>query len=207
MALGDNYATNEELKIRLGINDNFDDTLLQAAVSTASRSVEDFCGRQFNDAETVSARLYYPTTFYEVDVDDFSTTTGLILKTDPAGDGSFTTTFPATAYQLEPLNGIVDGTPGYPFYRIVTVQGQLFIFPWYFYVRRAPIQVTARWGWTSVPAPVHEATLALAEEIVKMKDAPYGIAGFADFGAVRVRENPKIAMLLQSYKRYGVLVG
>lgn len=208
MALGDNYATLDELKIRLGIDDvTSDDGMLKSALNSASRGVEKYCSRQFNDAEVVSPRLYYPNTYYEVLVDDFSTSSGMVVKLDYAGDGSFTTTLPASSFQLAPLNGISDGETGWPFYRIDTVQATLFIFPWLYYYRRAPIQVTAQWGWPTVPAPVHEATLAMAEEIAKMKDAPYGIAGFADFGAVRVRENPKIGMLLQPYKRSGVLVG
>jgi hypothetical protein len=32
------------------------------------------------------------------------------------------------------------------------------------------------------------------------------VAGFTDFGAVRVRENPKVAALLQRYMRTAVLM-
>jgi hypothetical protein len=46
----------------------------------------------------------------------------------------------------------------------------------------------------------------LAEETFKLKDAPFGVAGFGDFGVVRVRENPAVARLLAPYKRYPMLV-
>jgi hypothetical protein len=45
----------------------------------------------------------------------------------------------------------------------------------------------------------------LAEETFKMKDAPFGVAGFSDFGAVRVRDNPKVMSLLNRYIRTPIL--
>lgn len=209
MALGDNYATVAELKKRLAVNDVEDDSILESAVITASRSVENYTNRQFNDAGTTSARVYYQTDIVCVETDDFSTTTGLIVQTDPAGDGSFSTTWSAADYQLLPLNGIVGGTPGYPYNRITAVGSRLFLFPQVWYtLRRAPVRVTARWGWASVPAEINQATLILAEELAKAKDAPFGVAGFSEFGVVRVRQNPKIKDLLNDYRADGgVLVG
>jgi hypothetical protein len=40
-----------------------------------------------------------------------------------------------------------------------------------------------------------------------LKDAPFGVAGFGEFGAVRVRNNPRAMALLQPYRRLPVLVG
>src|SRR5690606_17807672 len=75
MALGDNYATDAELKTRLGISDSNEDAAVAAAMSTASRNVEKYCRRQFNDAETASARRYFPLNRDVVLVDDLWTTT------------------------------------------------------------------------------------------------------------------------------------
>jgi gp6-like head-tail connector protein len=213
VALGDNYATLDDLKVRLGINDvTFDDSILDAALDSASRAVENFCSRQFNDVGLlgVSARVYYPDSIVCTEVDDFSTTTGLVIQTDQSGAGVYDTTWATTDYQLAPLNNIVGGQPGYPFNRILAVGSRLFLFPQVFYtLRRAPVRVTARWGWAAVPDPVHQATLIMAEEIAKLKDAPFGVAGFAEFGSVRVVEhNPKAKMLLRPYRiDGGVLVG
>lgn len=201
MALGDNYCTTAELKTRLGISDANDDTVLGMAISAASRQVERYCRRQFNDAGSASARVYYPTSARLVMVDDFHTTTGLDISVDEDDDGDFETIWASTDYQVEPLNGIVDGMTGYPYWRIRAVESQYFVAG-----VRATVQVTARWGWAAVPAPVKEATLALAEEIYKLKDSPYGIAGFGEFGFVRVRENPKIVSLLMNYRRDAVRV-
>lgn len=202
MALGDSYCTLAELKTRLGISDTTDDTVLTAAVSSASRQVELYCRRQFNDAGSTSSRVFVPTSPTLTMVDDFWTTTGLVVSTMTGDDGMFDTIWADTDYQLEPLNGIQAGITGWPYWRIRATQSN------YYYRGRftGSVQVTARWGWASVPAPVKEATLALAEEIYKLKDSPYGIAGFGEFGMVRVRENPKIVSLLMNYRRDAVRV-
>lgn len=201
MALGDNYHTLAELKTRLGITDNTDNDALNAASASASRNIEKYCRRQFNDAGSATARLYRPTSRYVVLVDDFHTTTGLQVATDDDDDGTYETIWASTDYINEPIDGVRDGVAGWPYWKITAVDTYNF----YSY-RRPSVQVTARWGWASVPAPIKEASLALAEEIFKMKDSPYGIAGFGEFGFVRVRENPKIVSLLMNYRRRAVRV-
>lgn len=203
MALGDPYATLALLKTRLGITDTTDDTALTAALASASRSIEKYCGRQFNDAGSASARVYYPCSSRLAGrLDDFSTTSGLVVKVDTADSGTFDTTLTATDYQPEPLNGIVDGESGWPFWRIRVVSGTTFPTS----SRRAPLQVTARWGWTAVPTPVADACLILAEEDFKMKDSPFGVGGYSQFGIIRVRDNPMAARILMPYKRDALMV-
>ena len=183
--------------MRLGVGDTIDDAKLDSALSSASQSIEGTCGRQFNDAGVVSARVFYPDSPTMVKVEDFSTSVGLILKADYGNDGVFETTWLAANYQLEPLNGIVGGAPGFPYTRIRAINQY---FPlWWGAIGspRASLEVTARWGWTSVPASVTEACLILAEELYKLKDAPFGVMGFGGMGnVVRVRENPKVMALL-----------
>lgn len=201
MAIGDNYHTLAEIKARLGISDTTEDTLIGMASSSACRNIEKYCRRQFNDAGIVSARRFHPLDCRKVIVDDFHTTDGMILKTDEDDDGTFETVWSDSQFDLLPLNGVRDGIPGWPYWRIAAVD--MVTFP---AGRRPTVELTARWGWSTVPAPVKEASLALAEEIFKMKDSPYGIAGFGEFGFVRVRENPKIVSLLMSYRRRAVRV-
>lgn len=203
MALGDKYATVAEMKTRLGLTHAEYDTPLGAALDAASRGVEKYCGRQFNSAGSTSARVYYPTNVCLADVDDLHTTTGLAVKTDLGDDGTFETTWASTDYQLEPLNGIVDGESGWPWFHIVAVESKRFPT----FSKRAPLEVTANWGWAAVPPRVKEATLVTAEALFKLKDAPFGVAGFDNFGAVRVRQNPYVCELLDAYRRHAVLVG
>ena len=202
MALGASYATLAELKARLGIDppDTTHDVELDDKLSGASREVEDHCHRQFNDAGTASARIFYPVTSELVELDDCHTVT--VLVTDEGDTGSFTTVWSASDYQLEPLNGVVDGQPGWPCSDIRAVAGKRFRCG-----RRASVNITAIWGWETVPAPVKDATLILASESFKLREAPFGVAGFGDFGVVRIRDIPVVARKLAKYVRNPVLVG
>lgn len=203
MAIGDPYAELDALKARVrATGDTNDDTLLTAALAAASLGVEKHCRRQFNVDASATARVFQPLTAAKAIVDDISSMTGLVIETDANLDGAFETTWDAADYQLEPLNGVRSGVAGWPYWQIRTVGGQDF-YPH----RRATLRVTARWGWASVPAPVQEATLVLAEELWKLRDSPFGVAGVGEFGVVRVRENPKVALMLAPYRRNAVLVG
>lgn len=206
MALGDSYATLAQLKTRLNIPDTNSDAALTSALSAASRSIEAYCGRQFNDAGSASARVYYPDSLTVCKTEDFSTTNGLIVALDFSNAGNYSTILSATSYQLEPLNGVVDGTPGFPYNLIRLIQTWYPL--WYASIGdpRASVQITAQWGWAAVPAPVVEGCLMLAEETFKMKDAPFGVAGFSEYGAVRVRDNPKVSSLLARYRVNPILI-
>ena len=206
MALGDPYATLAQLKTRLSITDPNDDAALTSSVLAASRAIEGYCGRQFNDAGAASPRVYYPDDLVTVTVDDFSTVTGLIVAADYSNAGTYSTVIASTNYQVEPLNGIVDGTTGWPYYRIRAIQTW---YPyWYLSIGypRTSIQITAQWGWAAVPDPINQACLMLAEEVFKMKDAPFGVAGFDQYGPVRIRENPVYSQMMARYVRQPILV-
>lgn len=201
MALGDPYATTAELKIRLGVDDEDDDTKLESALRTASAGINGFTGRQFNNTAVATARRYRLDTPTRVVVDDFHTTTDLMVATDEGDTGIFGTIWAATDYDIEPLNGVVDGEPGWPYWKIRAVNSR-----WFPCGRRPTVQVTARWGWAAVPEDVHEACLVSAVEIFKLKDAPFGVGGYTDFGIMRVRDNPFVARMLARYQTNVFLV-
>ncbi len=48
------------------------------------------------------------------------------------------------------------------------------------------MQVTAKWGWPSVPDDINMACLILTADLYKRKDAPGGILGLGDLGVVRM---------------------
>lgn len=191
-----------DLKTWLSISDSVDDTNLTTAVNAANSAVVAYCGRNFDDAGSASARVFAPDDRYTLVCDDFHTITGLVVKTDDNDDGTFETTWSSTDYQLEPLNGRV-GTVTVPYTRIVALSTRTWPGP----SRRALVQVTAQWGWASVPADVKEAALVKASRLFKRKDSPEGVlGGFADLGAVRVsaREDPDVMLLLRPYRRQAV---
>jgi hypothetical protein len=196
------YASLSEMKARFAITGTTLDDDLTRALGAASRDIDKVCGRRFYADTMATARIYYPSSVLGVDVDDFYSTNGLVVATDTGDDGVFETTWLSSDYQVEPLNGIVDGEPGWPYNRVAAARSRTFPVSSY----RAPVQVTARWGWAAVPAAVREATLVLASELAKLKEAPFGVAGFGEFGPVRVRENPIAMRLLRPYVRHPVKV-
>lgn len=198
------YATVAELRASIGddVRQAADAGLLEQALRSASRAVDDYCGRpgrKFWLDATVSARAFRPDDPWCAWVDDFGTATGLVVKTDTSGDGTWATTWQASDYQLEPLNAAAGGG-AYAYNRIVAVGNQFFP---QVYGRRPTLQVTARWGWSQVPDPVRTATTLLAARLFRRKDAVFGIdsgASFGDFGPIRItRSDADVMSLLAPY--------
>lgn len=203
-AIGDSYASVARLKARIGIPDSkvSDDGALADSLLTASRAIERFCHRQFHKADVATARWYtYGAT--GMDVDDFWTDDDLAIT--PYLGANPSTTWAAADLDLEPVNGVRDGVPGWPFERIGYARygwAQLgHMYGWAGY----RIQVTAKWGWAAVPKDVESACLILAAEDRKLGDAPFGVAGFGDY-AIRIRQNPKAAEKLAPYVKTPILV-
>jgi hypothetical protein len=211
MSLGDPYCTLAQLKAYMYSANpqqqavTTDDALLTACIATASRKVEKYCQRQFNLADTETARLYRPTEDPQLcQVDDFVLTSAFQVLCDPAGVGSFQVVFTAEDYELHPLNNIVNGIYQ-PYNEIRAVLGLWFWRP--ILRRQGTVQVTARWGWQAVPDEVYQATLQIAYQMYKMKDAPFGTAGSGQFGELRVRDNPIACALLAPFMIDPLLIG
>lgn len=209
MAIGDPYVTVAEFKdYLLGTSRNAqlttDDVQFTDAIASASREVESYCARQFNKATTATAREFEPDGRDWAYVDDFWDLTGLVVKLDTAGNGTFSTTLTSADYELSPANGLQDGT-SWPYYRIRLLNGKWF--PCVYGGRSRTLQVTAKWGWAAVPEPVKAATKIMAAETWKLKDAPVGVLGLNEFGVVRVRQNKIAVSKLAPYSRTRLLIG
>ena len=205
MALGDPYITSPELAEAFRIGDSDEDIQLDLAASAASSWVTSWCGRGFNKAAEASARTFHASNSGLVWVDDIATASGLIVATDDTDDGAYETTWASTDYQLEPLNGMVDGMSGWPYTRIRAVESTTYPYT----TSRPAVQVTAVWGWPAVPDAVKQATMILAARIYKRRDSAEGVlGGFGDFGPVRVgtRLDPDVEMLLSPYRKQPALV-
>lgn len=198
MALGDPYITAAELAVYVGIGDTVDDATLQHVVDAVSRGIDGYCGRQFQQTTTASARRYRPASRWLVDaVDEFHTATGLIVKTDDDDDGTFETTWASTDFELAPIDGVVGGVAGWPFNEIVAVESRSFPC-----TRRTSVEVTAQWGWAAVPSDVVEAAYIQGNRVFKRRGSPEGVAGFGEFGVVRVvRLDPDVQAMLNTYNR------
>jgi hypothetical protein len=194
---GTTYATLVELKLQLGITDTTEDTLLNKALSTASRAVEKACGnRVFTLDGSATARVYVPQGNYDLDVDDIGTLTGLLVET---GSGTTYTTLPATAYETTPTTALVRGEP------ITSLNDLGYAGVWWSGGVTPRVRVTACWGWPAIPDEVSQATLITAARLFRRKGSPEGVAGFGDMGVVRVPKlDPDVQAMLQPLKRYAI---
>lgn len=194
MAITNGYCTLSEIKASARITDNVDDSMLELAVESASRLVDSYTQRTFYNAGTAT-RVYAPQDNYITEIDDLVSLTQ--LRTSD-GD-TFGTTWQAKDYQLEPLNGIVDGLTGHPATRIRAIDDFLFNM----LDGEATVEVIGTWGWSAVPIAVKQATIIQASRIFKRNDSPLGIAGFGDMGAIRVGSqlDPDVRQLVEPYRK------
>lgn len=201
------YCTVEELKSRLNITDAQDDFELTIAVQAACRAIDKMCRRYF--WRGTDTRTYVPESIFAQQVDDIVSVTS--FKVDFDGDGVFEQTWiQGTDFDLTVSPGHYNTAAKgeqWPFTGFTVLNASHYVpftWPWSHQNR---IQVTGVFGWPSVPPNIKTASLIAAAQIFKIKDAPFGIAGFGDFGAVRVTSNPQVAWLVQDYiagQRVGV---
>jgi hypothetical protein len=190
-----NYVELDELKAMLAIDDYVDDELLATHIATASRTVDDICHRVFSLDAAATARTYTPDSALVVRTDDIGTASGLIVKIDNDLTGTFETTI--TDYSTQPDNALAKGLP-------IT---KLVAYETYWPMDIRPtVQITARWGYPTVPEPVRGATAILAGRLWKRADSLLGVAGFGDLGAIMLRAvDPDIKLMLAPYIRPAVM--
>lgn len=194
MPITNGYATLNELKASLRITDNVDDALLELAIESASREIDSSCERTFYNMGTATRYFVAQDAFY-TEIDDLISITH--LKTDPDGDGSYTITWSASDYQLEPLNGFVGGIIS-PSTGIRAKDTYLFPLE----EGEALVEVRGVWGWSATPVAVKQATIIMASRLYKRNDSPLGVAGFGDIGVVRVAKlDPDVEALIMPFKK------
>jgi hypothetical protein len=159
MTWAPDYVTSPELKDYIGISDNVDDVFVALWITTVSRNVDDFCGRQFGKVAAAEERHYTPV--YDrhegawfAEVDDVQDVTGMTV-TDESGTA-------VTDYVLLPRNAAQKGRP-YERLRLSACTGE--------------IAAEAPWGWTAVPAAARVGLLLQGKRLAKRKDSPFGISG------------------------------
>ncbi len=194
MAISQGYTTLASVKAILRITDSVDDALLEECIESASRQIDTHCERVFTYG--TATRIYTPNDSFVTEIDDLISLT--TLKTSTSADGVFDTTWTATDYQLEPLNGLVGGLKA-PYTSIRAVGD--FTYP--ISGGEATVQVTGVFGYgTAIPTDVKQACNLLAIRQFKRYDSPLGVAGFGDIGVVRVsRVDPDIDALLAPYRK------
>ncbi len=203
MAITNGYATLTQIKNYLSISDNTDNDLLEDLIESASRSIDRIANRRFYADSSASARLYRAYSDVFVYVDDISTTTGLIVAVDENGNGTYSKTLTLnTDFIMDPLTAsalgrpftqltMVSNTESWPIFPGLTQNGL-----------RPGVQVTAKWGWPSVPDDITVATLTLTADQYKRKDAPGGVLGLGDLGVIRMSPVGRdVAQIVRAYKK------
>ena len=203
MAITNGYTTLTAMKTFLSIADNSDDTLLEGMVEAASRSIDRIANRRFYLDSTASARQYRAYNEVIAYVDDIGTTSGLLVALDEDGDGVFETSLTLnTDYLLDPLTA---SSLGRPFTQLTIVNTTYTwpVFPGIFSNGLRPgVQVTARWGWPSVPDDIETACQILTADLYKRKDSPGGILGLGDLGAIRMSPLGRdVTAMVRAYKK------
>jgi hypothetical protein len=196
LAISNGYASLTEVKAALRITDTVDDSLLEMAVESASRLIDGYAARIFYSAGTAT-RYFVAQDDFNVEVDDLANGTVTITTAQDA-DGVFDTTWGAGDYQLEPLNGVLDGM-AWPYTNIRAVGTYL----WPITGGEALIKVQGTFGWPATPIAIKQACIIQASRIFKRLDSPLGVAGFGDLGAIRVSSqlDPDVAQLVMPYRR------
>lgn len=193
MAISNGYCTLQQLKDSLRITDNVDDTMLELAIETASRQIDDHCERVFYSSS--ATRYYVPRDSFVCETDDIVSIT--TLKSSSAADGVYDVTWASSDYQTEPVNGVAGG--------IVSPVTQLRAVGDYLWPRsgeEVTVQVVGTFGWYAVPTAIKYATILLSSRLFKRMDSPLGVAGIGDIGVIRVsRIDPDIDALIAPFKK------
>jgi hypothetical protein len=199
------YVSLDETRTFLRITDVDDieaDLQLALAITAASRAVDRATDRQFGLLTTAAARYYRPVWSDQhgrwlAHIDDLMSSTSLVVKSDTDDNATYETTI--TDYRLWPLNAASDGKP----WREIVFGTATSIG-----TREGSLEVTALWGWSSVPATVKNATLIQASRFYKRRESPYGVAGSPDMGnelRLLAKVDPDVAVMLMPYRAWSMV--
>ncbi len=201
MAISNGYTTLATFQAYTGMTTvTADETVnIEKAIESASRSIDRMTNRRFWADASATARQYRATDFYRLFVDDISSTTGLIVKTDTGGDGTYETTLTFNVdYILDPINAPQQERP----FTVVTMVGTT-LFPSPINLRPG-IQVTAKFGWYNGTPPndVEEACLILSTDLVKRASSVGGVLGLSELGAIRMSPLGRdVLAMVRPYRR------
>ena len=197
------YITDYELAEYVGTPDVQDTALLQDAVNVACKHIDSMCRRTFDVAPTATssatARIYAVQDAYLVSVDDFWSTTELVIQTDDDDDGTFETTWTAADYELLPVGARMDDGSTGVYWHVNAVDSRTFPTGTR---RRGVLKVTARWGWPDVPAAVRSAAMELGKDAYSARLNRGGVIVDGGTGAVfTARTNRLVSAWLAPYVR------
>ena len=188
------YITLEQVKARLGIQDNEDDMRLIELVNAACRWVDMYCRRRFYVSSVDETRYFTPINAYLCRVDDLVSVTSLAV--DSSGDRSFSTVWSSTDYDLIRQSQEV---PGLPYIGVQAVPVPRYTFyPRYY----NSVKIVGKYGFAADSPALDVVREAVGLQVTrwhKRGDAPFGVAGSGNLGqAVTISDiDPDIKLMLQ----------
>lgn len=183
--MADEYALLAQLKTWMGITttDVDRDALLTLALTSASRFIDEHCGRRFFLDPSATERTFVTSSGGVLLLDDIGDEAGVLVTT-----GTVAAPVAVTDFDLLPRNAIARGWAAESISSATWAAG-------------VTVRVTARWGWPAIPDQIVQATLIEAARIYKRKDSPEGVAGSSDWGAIRIsRADPEVVALLAPFR-------
>lgn len=208
MTAADRYATHDELQRRIDPQGSqtwtaADEAIQDALLDSMSRAIDGVCSQFFWKSSAAAARVFTAEWPDILVVPPIASATGLVVKTDDTGVGTYGTTWASTDYTLWPFNAASE-VPAQPWYEIrvdVRTPSTGNTFP----TSQRGVEVTAIWGWPAVPDVIHEVCLLEAARMMQQIQSPSGVAASAELGQwlVMPRLHPTSVLLLSPFRRHG----
>lgn len=200
MAITNGYCTVDELIEwnRATVAPN--SLTLERAINACSRGIDRFCERTY--FQLTEARFFDVGCEQVVHLGPYNDLVSATeIKTDDNRDGTFPTTWATSDYQPLPLNPNAGPEPR-P-YTDLRATGTR-VFPEVSGTRTGLIRITGTWGWPAIPDAINQACVMHAARIFNRKESPQGVAGWGEFGMIRVgRTDPDVVAFLEPYQYFG----
>jgi hypothetical protein len=195
------YVTLAEAKSTFSLGTaSFADADIQAAISAASRAVDDMCSRRFwLDADASQVRFYTPTALRYLPIDDLVVLTSVAIDRSGTGTFSETWTVDTTSSWSRSTHPTTSRRSRSRTCRVRALSGR-----WLPTYIEKSVRVTGQFGWQAVPPQIHDATLMLTGRLFKRKrEAPFGVVGLGlDSAAVRIMwKDPDVHALICDWRR------
>lgn len=174
------YTTATDVKSALSASGTtYLDSDLATAITSASRAIDEACGRFFYPltgstfvytapVAPIAPGFYGYRTDYELEIDDLTTLTS--LKVDMDGDGAYETIWTLnTDFYLDPPN---HPNLSKPYERVIIRPQQGKVFPTW----DNAVQVIGDFGWSAVPDEVTQYCKIYATQLLlRTRQAPFGV--------------------------------
>ena len=200
MAITNGYTSLNVYKQRFydeGMGDTKDDSAIEAVITAISREIDNICGQRFFTSAANESRYFTAERRHFLRLPERIVSVNT-LKTDEDGDRTYEITWQTTDYDLMPYNASLDGEP---YSWIETTPNGNYSFPTGI---AKGVEISGKFGWSSAPAPIVEATLLGAHRLMKRLQTPLGVSASAALGELaaqvpNLKGDPDFMDLVQPY--------